>query len=182
MVRPCLTRVGSRRRDATHRAFRHVAGDRSETIEMLFADSIGERVDETGDVRLRFLGKRRDRLFRRKRLGERGGKAHDLDAEARIDGFKLVADEPGQARHVAHRPRRADADGLDTVVDAMKEKIETPRAKAFGLEGLTELGNELARGAGNCFSRANRLREDAADFDEAWQANRVDRLAESAKG
>ncbi len=140
MVRPRLAGIGSRRRDATHRAFRHVAGDRSETIEMLFANSIGERVDETGDVRLRFLGKRGDRLFRRKRLGERGGKAHDLDAEARIDRFDLVAQEPCQTLHVAHRQGRADANGLDAVVDAMKEKIETPRAKSLWPRGPHKAG------------------------------------------
>ena len=38
-----------------HRAFRHVARDRSEAIEPLFADAIGERVDQVGDIGLRLL-------------------------------------------------------------------------------------------------------------------------------
>src|ERR1700731_3080218 len=141
-----------------------------------------ERVDETRDVRLRFLGQRGDRLFRRKRLGERGGKAHDLDAEARIDRFDLVAEEPSQTLHVAHRRGRADADGLDAVVDAMKQKVEAPRAEAFGLEGRTELGDELGRLTGNCLRRADRIGEDATSFNECRRANRVNRLPQGAPG
>ena len=50
---------------------------------MLFADSIGELIDEARNIRIRFLSQRGDYLFRRQRHGERRGQAHDLDAEPR---------------------------------------------------------------------------------------------------
>jgi hypothetical protein len=46
---------------------------RSKAIEMLFADSISERIDEARNIRLRFLSQRGDYLFRRQRHGERRG-------------------------------------------------------------------------------------------------------------
>ena len=122
MVRPCLAGRRRQRRDPLDGAFRHVAGHRGDAIELLLADAIGERVDQAGDVGLRFLRQRGDRLLRRQRLGERGGKGHDLDAEAGIDGFDLVAEQPRQTLHVAHRQRRSDPDRLDAVVDPVKEQ------------------------------------------------------------
>jgi hypothetical protein len=113
---------------------------------------------------------------------KRGGKAHALDAEARIDRFDLVAQEPCQPLYLAHRQGRADADGLDAVADAMKQKVETPRAKSFGLEGLTELGDELGRVPCDCLRRADRLREDTADLNEIRRANRINRFTEASHG
>ena len=51
----------------------------------------------------------------------RRGKPHDLDAESRFDGLDLVAKEPRQAFHVAHRRRGADADRFNPNVDTMKQ-------------------------------------------------------------
>ena len=143
--------IGRRGATPLDRAFRHVAGDRSEAIEPAFADAIGERVDQAGDIGLRLLDQRGNRLLWRQRLGERGGKAHDLDAEARIDRFDLVAEQPGQALHVAHRQRRADPDRLDAVIDAVQEQIEPPRAEAFGLQRLAELRRRACRCSGRWF-------------------------------
>jgi len=50
-------------RDLLNRAFWHVARDRTKAIEPLFPDSIGERIDEAGDIRLRYFGQRGDHLF-----------------------------------------------------------------------------------------------------------------------
>jgi hypothetical protein len=47
-VAPGLAGIGRRWRDPLNRAFRHVARDRSKAIEMMFADSIGERVAAGG--------------------------------------------------------------------------------------------------------------------------------------
>src|SRR5580692_11150370 len=53
----------------------------------------------------------------------------------------------------------------------------TSRTESFGLEGLTELGDELADVTGNCLGGADRLREDTADLDEIRRPNRINRLA-----
>ena len=100
-----------------------------------------------------------------------------LDAEAGVDGLDLVAEEPGQTLPIAHRPRRADADGLDAVVDPVKKQIEPPRAEALCLQRLAELAGELAGITGECLRRADRLGKDAAHLDEVGRANRINRLA-----
>src|SRR3984893_8800807 len=81
-----------------------------------------------------------------------------------------------------HRQRRPDADGLDAVVDPVKEQIEAPRAETLGLECFAELANELVCIAGNGLRRADRLGEAAADLDEVRRANRINRLAEASHG
>jgi hypothetical protein len=62
-ISPGLAGVRPYRRDFLNRTFRHVAFDPREAIEMLLANSVGERVDEAGDIRLRFCDERRDRLI-----------------------------------------------------------------------------------------------------------------------
>src|ERR1019366_2833034 len=80
--------------------------------------------------------------------------------------------------YVAHRQRRSDPERLDTVVDPVKEQIETPCAEAFGFERLAELQEELGRIAGDGFGGADRLGEAAANLDEVGRANRFDRLGD----
>ena len=121
-------------------------------------------------------------MFWRDRLGERGGKGHDLDAEAGSDGFDLVAEQPRQTLHVAHGLRRSDPDRLDTVVDPVKQQIETPCAEAFGFERLAELDDKLPRIAGDGFGGADRLGEAAANLDEIGRAYRIDRLGDPPQG
>jgi hypothetical protein len=91
MVWPCFAGDWSGRRDALDRALGHIAGEWSEAIEPAFADAIGERVDQAGDIGLRFFDQRRNGLLWHQRLGERCSEAHQFDAEARIDRFDLVA-------------------------------------------------------------------------------------------
>ena len=118
----------------------------------------------------------------RKRLGERGGQGHDLDAETRSDGFDPVAEQPRQTLHIAHGLRRSDPDRLDTVVHPVKQQIETPCAEAFGFERVAELHDELSRIAGDGFRGADRLGEAAANLDEVGRAHRIDRLGDPPQG
>jgi hypothetical protein len=58
-------------------------------------------------------------------FGDRGSatircEGHDLDAEARINGLDLVAEEPSHALHVAQRQGCADP---RTTVDAVANQI-----------------------------------------------------------
>ena len=64
----------------------------------------------------------------------------------------------------------------------MKEKIELPRAKAFGFQRFAELAGELACITGNCLSRADRLGKHTAYLDEVRRAYRINRFAEGSHG
>jgi len=109
-------------------------------------------------------------------------KGHDLDAETGSDGFNPVAEQPRQTLYVAHRQRRSNPDRLDTIVDPVKEQIETPCPEPFGFERLAELHDELGRIAGDGFRGADRLGEAAANLDEVGRANRIDRLGDPPEG
>ena len=112
--------------DVGHGTFRDVARQRSEAIEPLLANAIGQCVDQVGDICLGGVSKARNDLFRRERLGQRRGESHDLDAKAGIDGLDLVAEEPSQTPGVADGQRRADTDCLQPVIGAMQKQIEAP--------------------------------------------------------
>src|SRR5438445_11066 len=127
MIRPGLSDVRRTRRDPLDGAFRDVTGDRGEAIEPSLANPVGERIDETRDIRRRRVGQRRAHLLQRQLLGECRRQAHDFDTEARIDGFDPIAEQPRQPLAVANRPCGADANGLDAIVDAMEEEIEATR-------------------------------------------------------
>jgi hypothetical protein len=133
LIRPCRAGAWRDRINTHHRTFRHVAGNRRETIKPLVADAIGQRVDQAGNVGLRFFRQRRNHLPWRQRLGERRGEPHDLDAKARIDRFDFVAEQAGQSPHIAHGQSCADPDRFEAVVDPVKKQIEPFRAEALGL-------------------------------------------------
>ena len=50
MAGPFHAGLGRERRDVAHRAFRHVACHRSRAIEVPLADTVGEKIDQLGDV------------------------------------------------------------------------------------------------------------------------------------
>ncbi len=108
-------------------------------------------------------------------------RAHDLDAEAGIDGLDLVAQETGHALHVAHRQAGADAHGLGPTVDAMAYEIEPARAEALFLQGVAELASQYADIARDGLSRADRLGESAADLDQLLGADRLKRTGKEMK-
>ena len=135
-------------------------------IELLFADAIGEKIDQARDVGLGFLDQARGRLFRRQRFRHGRRECHDLDAEAGIDGLDLVAEQPGHALCVAQRQAGSDPHGLGAIVDAMADEIEPPRAEALLLQGVAELGRELADIARDGLRRADRFGEGAANLDQ----------------
>ena len=115
------------------------------------------------------------------RLGDTRAQDHDLDAETGIDGLDLVAEQPGRAFGVAHRQGRADADGLDVIVDPVTEKIEPPRPEALPFQRCAERIDELADIAGDGFGRTDRLRKAAAGLDEIGRADRIDRIADASQ-
>jgi hypothetical protein len=79
--RPFRAGLRCERGDVSHCALRNVACHRSRAIEVLFADPVGEKVDQPGDVGLRLVDEAGRRLLRRQRLGHGRCEGHDLDAE-----------------------------------------------------------------------------------------------------
>ena len=96
---------------------RHRAGPepRAESVE-----KIGERMRALGLVRALELG-----LGRRERLGLKAGEAHEVDAEAGVDGVfvrtrKPLGEEPHDRARFVERPGGADTDAAHRAVDAIE--------------------------------------------------------------
>ena len=69
-----------------------------------------------------------DACFGSQWLGHGRCERHDLDAEARIDGLDLIAEQPSHALDVAQRQAGPDAHGLRLAINALADQIEPPRA------------------------------------------------------
>jgi hypothetical protein len=149
-----------------NRTLRHIARHRRDPIELLLADAVGQEIDQARDVRLRFLDQIGDGLLRRQRLGHGGGERHHLDAEARLDGFDLVREQPGHALSIAERKRCADAHRLRAVVYPMADEVEPAGTEALQFERIAQLDRELGDIARDGFRRADRFSESLADFDQ----------------
>src|SRR5690606_29524049 len=81
---------------------------------------------------------------------------------------------------VAHRARRADADGLQGIVDPVEEKVEAAGAEAALLQLPAEIADKGDRIARDGFGRADRLAEDPSRRNPFGIAQRIDRLADHA--
>jgi len=99
-----------------------------------------------------------------------------------IDGLDLVAEHPGETFHVAYGQRRTDAEGLNAVVDAMKDKVQAPGSKPLRLQRLAKLDDKLACVAGDCFSRRDRFSKGAANLYKVRRPHRIDRLTDPSQG
>jgi hypothetical protein len=95
------------RRHSPHRAFRDMAGKRRDARHAVQTQAVAQGVDHSRQtiaaIRRGEIGKPDlRRLHWRHDLGFQ----HDhLDAEARVDGIQLLAQQPGQMRRIASRQR-----------------------------------------------------------------------------
>ena len=148
---------------------------------MLRADAVCQRIDQAGHVRRCRITQARCRRPVVEPLDDQRGKRYPLDAEAGVDGRDPLAEQPGQPPDVTHRLGRADAHGLDAVVDPMAEEIEASRAEAAVLQRKAEVGDEQADVSGDGLGGANRLGKVAPCFDPLRDGDRRDRLAGAAE-
>jgi len=78
--------------------------------------------------------------------------------------------------------RRTDADGLNAVVDAMKDKVQAPGSKPLRLQRLAKLDDKFACVAGDCFSRRDRFSKGASNLYKVRRPHRIDRLTDPSQG
>ena len=109
-------------------------------------DEIGERAGPLGLVRPLDLALRRG-----ERLGRQTRKAHEVDAEARVDRVllrarELFGEQADERARLVQRPRRADRDAAHGAVDPVERKLDPPRALRLPLEQHDEIVGELAQG------------------------------------
>ncbi len=110
--------VSSCRRHAFDSALGDIGRHRDRTKQARFTVAISQRIKQVFDIGSRRLGKSRADLTESQGFGVDCRQYHLVDAEARFDGFDLVAQQFGQAPFVAQRLCGGNRYGLDPVVDA----------------------------------------------------------------
>ena len=151
------------------------------------AEARAEPVEQFGELigALGFLGARPFALRGRERLGDKAGKAHQVDAEAGVDLLLRAAGEPlgeqpcDRARFV-QRPARADANAAHVAVDAKKAELQRARALHLALQHPTRSSASRASVAIAAASPADRAREAPLGDEFGRGEARRDRGARSA--
>src|SRR6516165_4083508 len=134
-------RVSAGDRHPDRGAFRDMAFARFEPRHCSEPQPVAEPVEERRNA-VRFVGRgmasQADLLWRQ-RLDRKGGEDHVFDAEPRIDGVKPLLEERHEVARIAAQASGAEADPLDSAVDAMKGEIEVSRSDPL----LRQAGNEI---------------------------------------
>ena len=135
---------------------RHRAGPepRGEPVEKL-----GQRMGALGLMRALELG-----FGRRERLGLEAGEAHEVDAEASVDGVLVRArqplgDEPHDRAGFVERLGGAENNAAHMPIDAIEGKFDPPRALGLPLQEHDEIVGELAQARLDRFRRLDRRGE-----------------------
>jgi hypothetical protein len=140
------------RRHTLHRAFRHMTLIRRDAGHAVGAQAVAQRIDHAGETIAGILrgdiGQPGLRCLQRRH--DLGLQRDHLDAEARIDGVQLLAQQLAQVAGVAHRQRGAHRDLRHDAIDTEEPGGEAlaafvllrqPQAQPFGKprEGTCEV-------------------------------------------
>src|SRR3569623_2766211 len=168
-------------RDHMDSALGHTPGPGSGAIERASTEPVGERIDETCDVRLTLAVAREICLPSAEWLDERDDKGHRLDAETWGDRVEPGGEQLCEMGWIARRTRGADPDHRGVAVDAVEREIETPRAGAR----LDELGDrvvdQVACDPRHRLGGAARLEQATPAARRACREQRFDRLGHMAE-
>ena len=158
------------------RAPRHRAGAeaRGEPVEKL-----GQDQSALGLVRPLELG-----FGRRERLGLKASEAHEIDAEASVDGVLVrarepLADEPDDGARFVKRAGSAEKDAPHRAIDAKEAELDPPRALRLPLQKHDEIVGELAELKFDRFEALDGRSEPPLGAEIGWWKARRDRARSS---
>ena len=149
---------GTPRQDAPRalRQLRDVAFARDKTAHGARAQAIDQAVDQ-GLCRHLLPARGETCLRRQKRLGNRSGKRHQVDAEAHVDPLDLVLEQIEEMLSLARRRTQARLDHGGGAVAAAKPKAQAPCAVAFASKHGAKLFGEIVEAGHNAFMGNERL-------------------------
>jgi len=98
-------------------------------------------------------------LGRKQRLGRKRCEHHEIDAEADIDGFDPIREEPRKMRGLAGRRAQAGVDDGGGAVGAIDRKLKAPRAAAGKGERLAKFFRKMIEAGDDAFMGDERLGE-----------------------